>query len=309
MIYLYTGENDYEIAERVRAVRTAFTKKYSAESIERIDGAEVPAEDLVAKLVNMDLFATRKLLVISGTAKKTGTWEKVATTLSRVPDTTEVVLIEPKPDGRLSATRLVKKIAKWTEFKPIKGRDIVNWARKKLQEQGMKATGMVVEKLVMVCGENQWRVASEIKKLSAITKVLSEDLVDRYVKSDTSGDVFKMLELAFAGNADKMNEEIARVRERESAEMFLGLLAGQLFALVGIKNSEGRDVPRELGIHPFVAQKLRRVADGVSDEALSRLAQEVAEVDGKMKLGSDGWRLLYKVLNELVVTTSVTDRN
>lgn len=305
MIYLYTGENDYEIAEKVRAVKEAFAKKYGAETIERIDGAETAAENLVAKLVNIDLFATRKLLVISGAAKKAGTWEKVATALPRVPDTTEVVLMEPKIDGRLSATKLVKKIAKCTEFKLLKGRDMIDWAKKELQKQGVEATGRAVEKLVTVCGGSQWRVASEIRKLSSVAKVLSEDLIDRYVENDTLGDVFKVLELAFAGDVKEMNEELARVRERESAEMFLGLLASQLFTLVGIKNSKGRDVSRELGIHPFVVQKLRRVADDVSDKVLKELVRQVAEVDGKMKLGSDGWRLLYTILNELVVAINM----
>lgn len=305
MIVLYTGDNDYGITEKVHIVKEAFAQKYGAETIEIINGAEIAVDDLAAKLVNMDLFATQKLLIISGAAKKAGTWEKIAATLPQVPDTTDVVLVEPKIDGRLSSTKLVKKIAKCTEFKPIKGFDMVNWAKKESQKQGLETTRNVVEKLVTVCGENQWRVTSEMKKISAITKVLSEDLVDKYIESDISGDVFKVLDLVFAGNVKEMNKELARVRERENAEMFLGLLTSQLVALVGVKNAQGRAVPSELGIHPFVVQKLRRVAENINNETLNNFVQQLAEIDGKIKLGSDGWRLLHMVLNKLVVAVDV----
>jgi DNA polymerase-3 subunit delta len=302
MIYLYCGENDFALAEKLATVKQAFVEKYGATAVERLDGGEIDDNNLVGKMVNIDMFTPRKLLIISNAGKKPTTWEKLAHNLARVPDSTEVILIEKKPDGRLNSTKTIKKIAKTTEFKALKPWEVVGWTKTELQRQKMEVKRGAVDELALVCGYDQWRLRSEIKKLSALTQVLTSDIVKKYVEAEVAADAFKVLELAFRQDREAMNAELANLRHKESAERFLGLLAGQIFALAAIKNADGRsqtEVARAVGVHPFVMQKIAGSAQKTSQESVREMAQGVANIDAKMKMGVDGWDLLTTLLNKL----------
>jgi DNA polymerase-3 subunit delta len=302
VIHLYYGENDYAVAEKVRAVRAAFAAKYGAEAIERIDADEAAADDLVGKLVNVDLFASRKLVIMSGAARRPSTWQKLAAALLRVPNSTEVIMIESKLDGRLNATKEIKKIAGATEFRALRSWELERWAAEEAQRQRLEVKGAALRELVLACGGDQWRIASEIKKLSALGQVLTPELVKKYVESVVSADAFLVLELALRRERQAMNAELQKLRAVESAEKFLGLFSAQVFALAVAKSAgeEGSAAAaKATGVHPFVMQKTFAVRDEISESELQKLAAGLAEVDAKMKLGGDGWQLMMILLNRI----------
>jgi DNA polymerase-3 subunit delta len=299
MIYLYAGENDFAVYEKVRLVCRAFQDKYSSGAIERLDGSEITSASLAAKLTSIDMFAPRKLVVLSNTGKKRGTWEALAQILPLVPDSTELVVVESKLDGRLSATKEIKKLAKTTEFKPLKPYEIEQWTRESAQKMHREIRSDAVKLLVEYCEYDQWAILHELEKLSRITKVISLDIVQRYVQPNLEVDIFQVLELAIGQNLTEVDKILTILQRKEDVNKFIGLLASQVFTLVSIKNSEGANVVRDIGLAPFLVTKQRALAAKISLEKLDELVARLADIDGRIKLGEDGWLLLKITFNHL----------
>jgi DNA polymerase III delta subunit len=97
-------------------------------------------------------------------------------------------------------------------------------------------------------------------------------------------------------------DELAKLRQIEDANKFLGLLASQVYALAAAQASKDKsstDVARDTGTHAFVMEKMFAVSRRVSGRDVARLAKLVAETDAKMKLGSDGWTLIEVLLAKI----------
>ena len=300
MIYLYSGENDFAITEKVRLVSETFIKKYSDSSLERINGSETTPAELSAKLTSIDMFTPRKLLVLTSMSKKRPVWDALAQSLRLVPDSTEVVIIEPKPDNRLSSTKEIKKAAKTTEFRLLKPRELEQWARETVQSLGLEAKSDGLELLLEFCEYDQWGIQHELKKLSCVAKTVTSDLIYQYVHPSLSADVFRVLELAIDQDYDRLNSSLDVLRQKESLNKFLGLLASQVFTLVSIKNSGAKDVvTRDMGLAPFLVSKQQSLVDKITEDQLNKLLTQLAEIDGRSKLGDDGWLLVKLTLNQL----------
>jgi DNA polymerase-3 subunit delta len=300
MIYLYTGENDYAVSEKVRAVCESFRKKYAECSVERIDGEETDAAGVMAKLTGVDMFTPRKLLVLTGMGKRRATWEGLARSLGLVADSTEVVIVEPKPDGRLTATKEIRKAATVTEFKALKAPEVERWARGLAQEMGLEMKGGAVRILAEYCGWGQWEMRHEMEKLRCLGRVMTEEMVRKYVRADLGADVFTVLELAVNGRMAEVNAALEILRVKEDVNKFLGLIGSQIFNLAAVKTApEGAAVAREVGVAPWLIGGIQRLAGKITEEKLGELTARMAEVDGRVKLGEDGWVLVRAVLNRI----------
>ncbi|MCL1929994.1 DNA polymerase III subunit delta [Candidatus Saccharibacteria bacterium] len=300
MIYLYSGENDFAITEKLRAVSEAFKKKYSDASVERIDGSEISTAELSAKLTSIDMFTSRKLLVLTDMGKKKNTWDTLAQSLALVPDSTEVVIIEAKPDGRLNATREIKKVAKTTEFKLLARHELEQWTRQTVQELKLEIKNDALRLLIEFCESNQWQIMHELKKLSLITKVITSGIIVQYVEPSPGTDVFRVLEFAINKDLDVLNAALDILRQKEDVNKFLGLLTSQIFTLTALKNSpEQASVARDMGLAPFLVSKQTGLARAITPNQLNKLVASMAEIDGRVKLGEDGWLLIKLALNRL----------
>jgi len=300
MIYLYSGENDFAVTEKVRRVSEAFKKKYSDSSLERIDGCEITTTELAAKLTSVDMFTPRKLILLTNMSQKKLIWETLAQSLPLVPSSTEIVIVEPKPDGRLNSTKNIRGAAKTTEFKPLSRHELEQWARKTIQELKLEIKNDALKLLLEFCEYNQWGILHELEKLSHISKVITSDLISKYVQPNLETDVFRILEFAINQNFDEFNLALDTLKKREDVNKFLGLISSQIFTLVAIKNSPDKTtLPRDLGLAPFLVFKQKDLAGKISDDQLNSLVSSLAEIDGRIKLGEDGWLLIKLVLNQL----------
>ena len=299
MVYLYCGENSFAIAQKVELVSKAFKEKFSDASLERVDGTETTPTALMGKLTSIDMLAPRKLLILTNMSKRKDTWNGLAKSLPLVPDSTEVVIIESKPDGRLSATKEIRRIARPTEFNLLKANEIERWTGEAVQRLGLEIKRDALKSLVESCEHDQWKIRHELEKLSLVTKSITNELINKYIQPNLDADIFQILELSIDQNFDELNLALDTLRQREDVNKFLGLLTSQVFALVAIKNApKNANTSRDLGLAPFLVSKQQGLARKITDEQLVSFVANLAEVDGRIKLGEDGWLLIKLVLNQ-----------
>lgn len=296
MVYFYYGENDFEITQKVAGIFGAFTLKYGEMSTVRLDGNEISARDLVGQMVNIDMFAPNKLLIVKNIGKNTENWEALVANIGRVPESTSLVVVENHPDGRTKTFKDLKKLAdKEEKFIALKSWEVEKWAKTELQKNEMELRSGLTE-LVAYCNADQWRIHHEITKLASVSRVLTRELVEKYVEPDLSANVFNLLEMAVNKNP-KLDDEIAKLKINTEPYMVFGAVSSQL---VNIAIAKQGGTAKEFGVNPWAFKSAEEIALKITDEKLQKILQKASEIDAKLKsTGQDPWILVEVFLKTI----------
>ena len=307
MIYFYYGNNDFLLQRAVDFDIAKFVKENNAESVTKINADDIDSTQLISEIVNINMFAPRRLVVVRGAENSKAIWEKLSENLSRIPDETDLIIVAKNPDKRIKAFKELQRSAdKKREFLNPKPYELSKFILDEANFRQIEINSKAIDRLIEITsgdGENQLaRIVHEIEKISAINKVISINLIDKMVEPDISANVFAILELSLNSCYEEAKKEIETLRgSGESANKFFGLLMSQIFALAGV--IFGGEQATELKINPYqlrgARELLRRLGD--SNEQKKRIkiiVKKAAETDAKMKLSNqeDSWVLIEIML-------------
>lgn len=302
MIHLYYGQNDFAIKRAVDEFAAKFAREHGDQSVMRIDVSETDFAPVLAEIVNISLFTPRRLIILTGASKNKSTWASLGDNLDRVPDETDLIIVEPNPDKRTKTFKSLKNSARG--FAVLHPREQNQWTMDEAHRAGIEIKRDAVDELVARTGGNQWLIAAEIAKFAALGKVVNVELVRDFTEASTDASAFVVLDHALHGRRDAMQSELAALRKIEDANKFMGLLASQVFALNVAINANGRpsgEVAKDNSIHPFVMSKMFELARRIDGRDARSIAKTVAETDAKMKLSNadDAWTLLSITLAKI----------
>ncbi|NCQ54469.1 hypothetical protein GW791_03475, partial [Candidatus Saccharibacteria bacterium] len=97
MITLITGENSFEVERALASIADSFDG-----NVERIDGSDLQLTQLPDILMGVSLFAIARTVVIRGLSTNKPIWTVFGDWLPRISDDIHLVLVEPKPDKRMT---------------------------------------------------------------------------------------------------------------------------------------------------------------------------------------------------------------
>jgi DNA polymerase-3 subunit delta len=292
VIYFYHGDDDLAVRRQVEAVKAAFAKKYGAENISQLNSEN--ADAVLAELVNIGLFSMERLVVLNGVFANKTLSEKLVEVLPRVHEKTEVIITEPKPDRRTKLYKVLVGEYKSKEF--ALGRDVAGFTAGEAARLGVEISRAGIDELVNFVDGDRWRIASELKKLGEVGEPVSPELVRRYVEPELKASAFNLLDDLLAGQREAALAELGKLRIKEDANRFFSLLASQIFALsavvAGSRRSAG-DIAKDIGVHPFVIQKLASSAQRISKADVKKYSMIISETDEKIKTSkADAWTLI-----------------
>ena len=100
MIITLSGPNSFALADTLGQLVADFLKKHDAMGLERLDGEEAEYDRLVEAAISLPFLADKKLVIIRSGAANKQFAEKAKELLAQIPETTDLVLLEPKLDKR-----------------------------------------------------------------------------------------------------------------------------------------------------------------------------------------------------------------
>lgn len=300
MIYFYYGENDFARRRAVDALVQKFSTEFGADSITKIDASEIEAQNLISEIVNINMFAPQRLMILSSLEENKSAWTAFAQNLGRIPDDTEIIVAAKAPDKRTKAFKELSKSAKTQEFKLLKGRDLSDWVMQEFHLRRVEFKTDAIDELVAATAGDQWRLAAEIAKLALLDAVVTVEKVRQFVEPNLEANAFIIVEQAFGGQKSRALAELAKLKQFEDPNKFFGLLSSQIFALAAAIHADGHaNVAAELKIHPFQLSKMgdlaRRLGDSSQQKQRLKKALEIlAKTDAKLKLSRPnvGWTLI-----------------
>ncbi|MGV9002090.1 MAG: DNA polymerase III subunit delta [Candidatus Saccharimonadaceae bacterium] len=298
MISWFVGENTFEVREAVRAIEVAFSG-----TPERIDGSELTLARLPDLLMGMSLFATERLVMISGISQNSTLWEKLPDWLSRISDDIHIVFIDTKPDKRTTSYKALKAASELREFPVWLERDTQKadqWVEARAKTLGVKMDRRGTQHLVTRVGLDQWQLAQALDTLSLLDTVTVE-AIDTIVPPNLHENIFQLFETALEGKPAEVAAKLSTLALQEDPYALFALLSSQALTLAAVTYaSDDTNPAKDFAIHPFVASKMVRHGTRLGKHKVGVIVEAFAKTDADMKRSkAEPWLLIERVLLEV----------
>ncbi len=265
---------------------SAFLKEHGDMALERIDGEEAEYDRIRESLESLPFLASKKLVILRAPSANKEFAEKAEKLLGEVPESTDVLIIEPKLDKRSSYYKYLKKSTDYKEFNELDEQGLSRWLVERAKGLGATISANDARYLVERVGASQQMLEQEISKL-AVHEAIDRKLIDSLTEPTPASTVFELLDAAFAGNKAKVMKLYAEQRaSKVEPHAIIAMLAWQLHVLAVIKTAGDRgdnDIASAAKLNPFVVRKSRAIAGKLTPTKLKQLVADLTDLDLKLK--------------------------
>lgn len=302
MITTLTGGNSFGLQAKLRELVSAFVAQNGDLALERIDGQETELVKITEAINGLPFLSAKKLVVLREGGANKQFAESAEQILSDLPESTNVILVEPKLDKRLTYYKFLKKHTDFLEFNALDVNGLVRYLTDTAKEQGGSLTPADARYLVERVGANQQLLSNELDKLLLYDKQISRQAIEIMTEPTPQSTVFQLLEAAFAGQTKKALSLYAEQRAlKVEPQQIIAMLAWQLHVLAVIKTAGDRQtgqIASEAKINPYVLGKSQGIARDLSLQEIKRLVSDLLEIDAASKstnLDTDDALQLYLI--------------
>jgi len=256
--------------------------------LERLDGEEASYERMQEALQSMPFLADRKMVVLQTPGTNKQFMENVPKLFEELPDTTDLIIVEPKLDKRLTYYKLLKKQKGFNEYGELDEMGLAKWlvglAKSKDAQLGLADAKYLVERV----GANQQTLANEIEKLSLYQPDITRTAINDLTVATPQSTIFQLLEAAFAGNLRLVLELYQQQRAlKVEPQQIIAMIAWQLHILALIKTAGSERSPqtiaREAKLNPYVVNKSAGIARKLTIARIKGLIADLLTIDERLK--------------------------
>lgn len=287
MIVTLTGQNNFNLQQALHKLVDDFVKEHGNLALERLDGEEASLERVKEALESLPFLASKKMVVLRAPGANKQFSEEAEQLLSDVPETTDVIVAEPRLDKRTVYYKFLKKQTDFREFPELDANGLARWLTEAATAKQGSLNLSDARYLVERVGNDQQLLSNELEKLLLYDAKVGRASIELLSEATPQSTIFELLEAAFAGNlkkAAKLYEE-QRALKVEPAQI-IAMLTWQLHVLALIKAAGDRStdqIAKEAKINPFVVRKSQSIARGLTLTELKKLIRDLLKIDVAMK--------------------------
>jgi DNA polymerase-3 subunit delta len=208
--------------------------------------------------------------------------EKVEQLLSNLPETTDVIIHEPKLDKRSVYYKYLKKNTDYQEFNELDEYGLSKWLTGQADISQSDA-----KYLVDRVGPNQQLLSNEIAKLVAYSPKVTKQTIDLLTEPTPQSTIFQLLDSAFSGNHKQMLKLYQEQRaSKVEPQQIIAMLAWQRHILAIVKTAGDRTdsaIAADAKINPFVVRKSQQITRNLSTHKLKDLVHKLTQLDLQLK--------------------------
>lgn len=287
MIISLVGPNTILVQQELARLRAEFVKKHGDFALEQLEADEVEAAKLAEAMQSLPFLASNKMVVIKTPSANKQFAEQFETLIKNVPETTDVILVEPRPDKRTAFYKLLQKLTDFHEFKDLDARELPSWIMNEAKRLGGSISLSDARHLVERVGANQQLLGTELEKLITFDPKVTKETIDQLTEQAPQSSIFELLDAAFAGQTQRMQALYEQQRaQKVEPQQIMAMIAWQLHILALVKTAGGRSadqIAREASINPFVVRKSLNITKNLSHKQLKDLVHRAYLLDIKLK--------------------------
>ncbi len=308
-LYAVVGEEDLLRDMALGALKTALLGEGESDfNCDLFYGDDVSGTGIVSCASEVAVFAPRRIVVVKGAEKLPAReCDAILPYLKEPNDSTALIFVASKLDGRLKFTQTLAKAAVMVDCSPLREAQWLPWLRQESDRVGVRLNEEAIELLREACGGSLYSVRRELEKLAAYVapgQVVAAGDVATLRGTEPGASVFD-LTLAIGGqNRGRALGILTRNLEAGEAPLrILGSLAWQYRRLWKVKEvvrQGGREgeAARTLRMDP---NKVRAFLRQFPDVHLHEALRLFLDADARLKGGSGGRpaRILEVVILQL----------
>ena len=290
MVTTLTGENSYGWQAVLRQRVAEFVAEYGDLALQRLDGEEADFTNIQEAINSLPFLSNKKLLVLRSPSKNKEFIDKVEQVLADISETTDVIIIEPKLDKRLSYYKYLKAKTDFNEFNELDLNGLAQWIIMRAKKQAGSISSSDARFLVERVGLNQQLLGNELDKLLLYAPQISRQNIELLTDETPQSTIFQLLEAAFSGNSRRT---FGLYKEQRAMKVeppqIIAMLAWQLHILAIIKTAGDRstdEIARDSKLSPYVLTKSQTIAQKLSLMQLKQLIAQLLDIDIKSKTTS-----------------------
>lgn len=285
MITTLTGSNRFAVKAELKRLVDNFVQQYTDMGLERIDCEDVEYNRIREALESLPFLASKKLVVLRSPSVSKDFVENAERLLKDLPESTDLIIHEPKLDKRSAYYKLLKKITDFKEFQELDEAGLARWIT-----AGADISQADARYLVERVGNNQQLISNELAKLKTYNSKITRESIDLLTEPNPQSTIFQLLDSAFAGDKKRTMKLYAEQRfNRVEPQQIIAMLAWQLHVVSVVKTAGERSdaaIASEAKMSPYVVGKSRRIAAGLSLQKLKELVHSLKYLDQKTKTTS-----------------------
>ena len=264
-----------------------FVAAHTDIAVERYDGDEADPARMRESVSSLPFLTERKLVVLYEPAKQKAFAEHIDEILKSVIETSDLVIVEPKLDKRLSYYKTLKKATDFREFGDMDANGLGRWAVGYTKAKGGSISTNDARFLVDRLGLSQQLLSSELDKLLTYDPTITKQSIELLTERAPQSTVFELLDAAFAGNTKRAMELYHEQRAlRVEPQAIIAMLAWQLHVLALIKAAGDRtsdDIARQAKLNPYVVRKSQALTKKIQLSDLKQLVTALLQLDVRSK--------------------------
>jgi DNA polymerase-3 subunit delta len=287
VITTFTGENSFALGEAANQLIDSFVAEHGGLTLERLDGEEGDFEAIRRALTSLPFLAAQQLIVLRAPSKNKQFVEQFEQLLVALPDTTDVIIVEPKLDKRLNYYKFLKKDTTFREFPELDHNALALWLTSIAKEYGGSLGSGDARYLVERVSVSQQLLAHELDKLLLYNPHITHQTIDLLTDPVPQSTIFQLLEAAFSGYNKETLDLYAQQRAlKVEPQQIIALLAWQLHVVAILKTAGDRNadqIAKEAGMNPYVVRKSQTIARRLSLTELKKRVADLAVIDKRLK--------------------------
>lgn len=287
MLVTISGANDLLRKNELDTLVAAFVQEHGDMAVERFDGEDTPADKMAGSIQSMPFLSPRKLVVLREPGKQKAFAEAIAETVKDIPDTTDLIIYEPKLDKRGSYYKTLKKLTDFRELADLDAAGLARWASDYAKQHDGALSLADAKKLIDRVGTNQQMIRSELDKLLAYDPAITTHTIELLTEPMPQSTVFELLDAAFAGNTKKAFALYSEQRAlKVEPQAIIAMLAWQLHVLAVVKtgtNHTPDSIAKESKLNPYVIRKSQGMARRLTLGQIKQLIAALLELDIQLK--------------------------
>jgi DNA polymerase III subunit delta len=287
MVITLTGINSFLLKAELNRLVGEFVAEHGDFGLERLDGEEAAYDRISESVQSLPFLAGKKLVVLKNGGANKQFAENIEHILESMNETTDLILVEPKLDKRLSYYKTLKKKTDFKEFNELDGQGLANWLVRAVREQGGELKPADARYLLERVGANQQLLSNELDKLLNYQAKITRETIDLLTELTPQSTIFELLDAAFTGNTKRALTLYAEQRAlKVEPQQIIAMLGWQLHVLAVIKTAGDRnadEIARESKINPYVIRKSQSIARKLTLPELKKLVHDALTLDVRLK--------------------------
>jgi DNA polymerase-3 subunit delta len=323
MLYVLYGQDGFSLSQAVRKIKADLGDREAvAANTTNLDGRRLALGELRTKCDTAPFLCAHRLVMVEGLlgrfdAKqsksrsrkgKSGNglegWEGFDSYIERMPETTVLMLVDEEVKGNNPLLKQISSLAEVITFPLLRGKDLKDWIRKRVKDEGQDITPQAMSLLAELIGGDLWAMNGEIQKLLVYDRErpISEDDVRQLVSCVQEANIFALVDAVAEGRTELAQRLLHRLYDEGVPPTYVLTMITRQFRLIAQAGDLGKGLSR-LQIQDRLGLKSSYALDKALSQAglygfarVKRAYGKLLETDLAIKTGQYSDKLALELL-------------